>query len=152
MHERPCFICFVVWPTSSLKLYIVFWDGIYRNASQYRLPSKNAPVTVYHYNDTRSTVTRWSFDNVKRHVTAFRPISEAAHNWSYDRSLCLSILFTCISCICSTYQVENRLLAVILALFRLPAIDGVSYLVAAATIVSRVYFMLYSVYYCICGE
>ena len=42
-------------------------------------------VTVYHYNDTRSTVTRrWSFDNDKRHVTACRPISEAAHSWSYD--------------------------------------------------------------------
>ena len=26
---------------------------------------------VYHYNDTRSTVTRQSFDNDKRHVTAF---------------------------------------------------------------------------------
>jgi len=26
-HQRPCFICFVVWPTTSLKLYIVFWDG-----------------------------------------------------------------------------------------------------------------------------
>jgi len=24
LHERPCFICFVVWPTTSLKLYIVF--------------------------------------------------------------------------------------------------------------------------------
>jgi len=23
-HERPCFICFVVWPATSLKLYIVF--------------------------------------------------------------------------------------------------------------------------------
>ena len=23
-HERPCFICFVVWPTISLELYIVF--------------------------------------------------------------------------------------------------------------------------------
>jgi len=23
-HERPCFICFVVWPTTSLKLHIVF--------------------------------------------------------------------------------------------------------------------------------
>jgi len=23
-HEGPCFICFVVWPTTSLKLYIVF--------------------------------------------------------------------------------------------------------------------------------
>jgi len=44
----------------------------------------NGHVTVYHYNDTRSTVTRRSFDNDKRHVTAFRPISEAAHSWSYD--------------------------------------------------------------------
>jgi len=26
-HERPWFICFVVWPTTSLKLCIVFWDG-----------------------------------------------------------------------------------------------------------------------------
>jgi len=37
-------------------------------------------VTVYHYNDTRSTVTRRSFDNDQLHVTAFRPISEAAHS------------------------------------------------------------------------
>jgi len=44
-------------------------------------------VTVYHYNDTRSTVTRSSFDNDKRHVTAFRPISEAAHSWSYDKCI-----------------------------------------------------------------
>jgi len=35
-------------------------------------------------NDTRSTVTRWSFDNDKPHVTAFRPISETANSWSYD--------------------------------------------------------------------
>jgi len=40
-------------------------------------------VTVYHYNDTRSTVTRWSFDNDQRNVMAFRTISEAAHSWSY---------------------------------------------------------------------
>ena len=39
---------------------------------------------VYHYNDTRSTVTRWSFDNDKRHVGAFPPISEAADSWSHD--------------------------------------------------------------------
>jgi len=31
----------------------------------------NGHVTVYHYNDTRSTVTRRSFDNDKRHLTAF---------------------------------------------------------------------------------
>jgi len=44
----------------------------------------NDHVTVYNYNDTRSTVTRWSYDNDQRHVTAFRPISEAAHSWSCD--------------------------------------------------------------------
>jgi len=48
----------------------------------------NGHVTVYHYNDTRSTMTRLSFDNDQRHVTAFRPISEAAHSWSYDNTLC----------------------------------------------------------------
>ena len=46
----------------------------------------NGHVTVYHYNDTRSTVTRLSFDNDQRHGTAFRPISEAAHSWSYDKT------------------------------------------------------------------
>jgi len=45
-------------------------------------------VTVYHYNDTWLTLTRWSFDNDKRHVTAFRPISEAAHSWSFDNLSC----------------------------------------------------------------
>jgi len=29
--------------------------------------------------DTRSTVTRCLFDNDERHVTVFRPISEATH-------------------------------------------------------------------------
>jgi len=32
----------------------------------------------------RVTVKRWTHDNAKRHVTAFRPISEAAHSWSCD--------------------------------------------------------------------
>jgi len=45
----------------------------------------NGHVTVYHYNDTRSTVARWSFDNDQRHVTAFRPIRDAAHSWSHDK-------------------------------------------------------------------
>jgi len=49
-------------------------------------------VTVYHYNDTRSTVTRWSFDNDRCHVTAFRPISEAAHSWSYDKTYIMLIV------------------------------------------------------------
>ena len=42
----------------------------------------NGHVTVHHYNDTRST------DNNKRHVMAFRPISEAAHSWPYDNMDC----------------------------------------------------------------
>ena len=43
-------------------------------------------VTVCHYNDTRSTMTRWSFHNDQRHMTAFQPISEAAHSSSYDNN------------------------------------------------------------------
>ena len=48
----------------------------------------NGHVTIYHYNDTRSTVMRWSFDNDKRHVMIFRPIREARHSWSYDKFQC----------------------------------------------------------------
>jgi len=40
-------------------------------------------VTVYHYNDTRSTMKRWSFDNDERHVMAFQPIGEAADSLLY---------------------------------------------------------------------
>ena len=36
-------------------------------------------VIVCHYTDKRSR-------NDQRHVTAFRPISEAAHSWSYDNT------------------------------------------------------------------
>jgi len=32
----------------------------------------------------RVTVKRWTYVNAQRHVTAFRPISVAAHGWSYD--------------------------------------------------------------------
>ena len=48
-------------------------------------------MTVHHYNDTRSTMTRW-YDNDQRHVTAFRLISEAAHSWSYDKNIWSSVL------------------------------------------------------------
>jgi len=34
------------------------------------------------------TVTHSAFDNDECHVTAFRPISEAAHSWSYDNCGC----------------------------------------------------------------
>ena len=43
----------------------------------------------------QSTVTSWSFDNDERHVTAFRPISEAAPSWSYDKSLCSAFYGGC---------------------------------------------------------
>ena len=41
-HERPCSICFVVWPTTSLKIIVYRLLRRWRNASEYRLPSKNA--------------------------------------------------------------------------------------------------------------
>jgi len=50
----------------------------------------NGYVTVYHYNDTVDR-DALSFDNDQRHVTAFRPISEAAHSRSYDNETCRSI-------------------------------------------------------------
>jgi len=44
-------------------------------------------LLVYSSIGTResSTVTRSAFDNDQRNVTAFRPISEAAHSWSYNK-------------------------------------------------------------------
>ena len=39
-HERPCFMCFVVFPTANLKL-------LWRNASEYRPSSKNAHSPNY---------------------------------------------------------------------------------------------------------
>ena len=35
--------------------------------------------------------TRSSFDNDECHVTAFQPISEAAHSWSYDIVYCMHL-------------------------------------------------------------
>ena len=32
----------------------------------------------------RVTTKRWTYDNAQHHVTAFWPISKAAHSWSYD--------------------------------------------------------------------
>jgi len=43
--------------------------------------------TVRHCNDARSTVTGSSFNNDERHVTPFRPISEAARSLSCDNEL-----------------------------------------------------------------
>ena len=36
-------------------------------------------------NIEQSTVMRSAFDNAECYLTAFRPISEAAHSWSYDK-------------------------------------------------------------------
>ena len=36
-------------------------------------------------NVARTIVTRSSFDNDERHVTAFWPINEAVHSWPYDK-------------------------------------------------------------------
>jgi len=42
---------------------------------------------------------RWTYDNAQRHVTAFKPVSEAAHSWSYDNQIWkntrLKILHSC---------------------------------------------------------
>ena len=35
------------------------------------------------------TAKRWTYDNAQCHVTAFRPISNAARSWSYDTQPCL---------------------------------------------------------------
>jgi len=42
-------------------------------------------LDVRHWTVWRSTVARWTVDNAQHHVTAFRPISEAARSWSYDK-------------------------------------------------------------------
>ena len=41
-------------------------------------------VMVQHCNVETQTVTSSAFDNDECHVTAFQPISEAGHSWSYD--------------------------------------------------------------------
>ena len=43
-------------------------------------PSDSSMSDVRHWTVWRSTVTRWTFDNAQRHVTEFRPISEAARS------------------------------------------------------------------------
>ena len=34
------------------------------------------------------TVKWWTYDNAQRHVTAFQPINDAAHSWSYYKLTC----------------------------------------------------------------
>ena len=47
---------------------------------------------VHRFTVTGVTVKRWTYDNAQRHVTALRPISEAAHSWLYDKNSCLQAL------------------------------------------------------------
>jgi len=69
-------------------------------------------TNVGHYNDPRSTVKRWTFDNAQRYVTTFRPISEAARSWSCDNVLftdwlyCVN-LFSCIAAGLFVFGHEN---------------------------------------------
>ena len=51
-------------------------------------PSDSSMSDVRHWTVWRPIVTRWTFDNAQRHVTAFRPISEAARSWSCDKDHC----------------------------------------------------------------
>ena len=37
------------------------------------------------------TAKRWTYDNAQRYVTAFQPVSEAAHSWSYDSAICYAL-------------------------------------------------------------
>jgi len=54
-------------------------------------PTDSSMFDVRHWTVWRSTVMRWTFDNARRHVTAFRPVSEAARSWSCDNWSCLSL-------------------------------------------------------------
>ena len=94
-HERLCVICFVVWPTRFAYKMAAFLRVLptsrrrqtKRKQKQRRIYSTSA----FSERDTTVIVKRvWRHrrvtrDNAQRHVTAFRPISEAARNWSYDK-------------------------------------------------------------------
>ena len=52
-----------------------------------------------------------AFDNSKCHVTAFRPISKAAHSWSYDKNQCSWKTKYMIRVSCSKNEWESRTVA-----------------------------------------
>jgi len=94
-HELPCVICFVVWPTWFAYKMAAFLrvlptrrrqqTNINKNNVEYILRLHLVNVTWCHPGimSTRVTVKWWTYDNAQSHVTAFPPISEAAHSWSY---------------------------------------------------------------------
>ena len=69
--------------------------------------------TGRHYNDYRSTVKRWTFDNAQRHVMTFWPISEASCSWSCDKNVCsiwcrlLLPKFCVLCCVCFSESVGH---------------------------------------------
>ena len=82
-------------PTNDCASYVLSYDkqneqtqtkNVNKNDAEYILRLHLVNVTwPPHYNVTRVTVKLWTYDNAQRHVTAFRPISEAANSWSYDK-------------------------------------------------------------------
>jgi len=90
-HERLCVICFVVWQKKQKKTKNV--DKKQRRIYLTFAFSERHVIIM----SPRVTVKRWTYDNAQRHVTAFRPISEAAHSWSYDKLEWPVV--ACISCI-----------------------------------------------------
>jgi len=85
--------------------------NINKNNVEYILRLHLVNVTWRHPGDMimspRLTVKRWTYDNAQRHVTAFRPNSEAAHSWSYDKCLCLlqcvTELISCNALLCHAW-------------------------------------------------
>jgi len=75
-----------------------------------------------------STVTRWSFDNDQRHVTAFRPISKTAHSWSDDntRSVCDVLSYYWTLSILSLTIANDRQWPLVLILGQFPVFVSVS--------------------------
>ena len=86
-HERLCVSYVLSYDKKKQK-------NVNKNNVEYILRLYLVNVTWRHPGDIimspRVTVKRWTYDNAQRHVTAFRPISEAAHSRSYDSAACLS--------------------------------------------------------------
>ena len=89
-HERLCVICFVVWPTRfayKMAAFLRVLPTRRRQQTKRKQKQRRIYLTFTRVDiimSTRVTVKRWTYDNAQSHVTAFRPISEAAHSWSYN--------------------------------------------------------------------
>ena len=124
-HERLCVICFVVWTSWRRRRIICKMaamqnkQNVNKNNVEYVLglqcriylvnvtwPSDSSMSDVRYWTIWRSTVTRSTFDNAQRHVTAFRPISEAARSGSCDNEMFLPT-----SCCVAVQQSRMRVTA-----------------------------------------